>query len=147
MDPAKPVRRSIPAAALPATPAPTITTRLTSAALRLPARHGTQRRSFERLTRSEAEARVVPWAPHRVAHDEPFAQRSAVVRAGCADREELAAAPRHEYGLTVGVSHEHPAFGDAGHRHAGSEVRPLQFLFTTHRLFSRYSDKGSARGV
>ena len=65
-----------------------------AAALHRPARHGTQCRRAERLSGAQAEARVMPWTANGLAHDQPLAERTAVVRARGADCEDLV--PRRE---------------------------------------------------
>ena len=59
-----------------------------------PAGHRVERGRGERLARAQAEASVVPRAAHGVADDQPLGERTAVVRAGRADREKFVAAAR-----------------------------------------------------
>src|SRR5207237_7642796 len=48
-----------------------------------------QRRRANRLARAQIETGVMPRAVNRVADDEPLAERTAIVRARCADGENI----------------------------------------------------------
>src|SRR5262249_7522178 len=71
-----------------------------AAALDTPARERIERRRARRVARREIEACVMEWTSNRVADDEAFRQRSAVMRAGRPDGEEPTAAA-HEHDLIV----------------------------------------------
>ena len=69
----------------------------------------------------------MPWAAHGVTDEQAVAERSAVVRARCADGEDLRALPRQQYGFAVGVPGEHVPISERGERHTASEIRAGQF--------------------
>src|SRR4029450_3452441 len=69
-------------------------------ALHAPARARIEGRRPERLTRAQAETRVMPGAPHGVADDQPLRERSVVVRAMRADGKQRLA-PSHDDDVIV----------------------------------------------
>src|SRR5258708_7225075 len=79
-----------------------------AALLDAPARHRVEGRGRQRLAGAQAEAGVVPRAAHGIADHEPLGERATVMRAGRADGEDLAAAPRQEHRLALPMAHHHP---------------------------------------
>ena len=77
-----------------------------------PARHRTQGRGAHGFSRPETEAGVMPRAAHRIIDHESVRERSAVMRAIGADREELITPARKQYGLLAHVSRKHAAIGE-----------------------------------
>ena len=146
--PSKPRRRSISAAAKPAAPPPTMTIRrggspvgggiarpLRRRAFRptmtsSPRRSTRQRASGskagarERLAGAQAEAGVMPGAPHGIADDDPVGERRAVMGALCADREHVVALPDEEDRLVADMPFKEGAVAQSGERNALGKVRP-----------------------
>ena len=64
----------------------------------------------------------MPRATDRILDSESLGQRTAIVRAHRADREDLRPASRHEHRLSIRVSAEHAAVGDIRQLEAAREV-------------------------
>ena len=77
------------------------------------------------LAVSQSETGVVPRTSDRVAHEDPFRERSPVVRARRSDREDLLSAARKERGLAPDVAEEHASVRDLRDRHAALRSGPL----------------------
>ena len=74
----------------------------------------------------------MPGAPDRVADEQSFAERPAVVRAGRPQREQLVAAPYEQYRLAPGMPQQRPVrrqhvLGDTGGQ---IWTRELRFVST-----------------
>ena len=63
-----------------------------------------ERRRSKHLARLEVETCVVERTPHVAFADEPFGERSTIMRAGRADREEFAIDPRQQDGCIADAS-------------------------------------------
>ena len=106
-----------------------------------PARHRVERRRAQRLPSSQAEARVMPRAADRLAHDEPGGERATVMRARRADGEQFRAAANQDQRLALRVAEKYLSVGRAGKRHALCEIGAFEFRFwlahgVLHRLFA-----------
>ena len=77
-----------------------------------PAGNRIQRRRAKGLAGAEAETGMMPRASDGVADEQALFERSTVVRADCADREHLVAAPGEEHGLALGVPEQHGSIRD-----------------------------------
>ena len=159
--PSWPQRRSISAAALPAAPAPTITTvrgaaarstcagyvgderfaidlvrddDLRAAPLDLEARHRRERGSLERLASAQTEARVMPRAANGVAVDQTLGERAAVVRARRADGEVLVANTGEQHALAIRVSEQLAARLQRRRVDSLSEIGTCELRLITHGL-------------
>ena len=77
-----------------------------------PAGDRVQRRSTYRLAGPQAEAGMMPGTAHRVADQQPFRERAAVVRTGCADRKHLAAGSGQDHRILPNVAEQHGAIGE-----------------------------------
>src|SRR5207302_6943181 len=96
------------------------------------ARDGKGRRSGDRLARAQAEAGVVPWAANRIADDQPFRERAAVMRAVRAYRHDLGADAAGDDTFSAHL---------AAVRRSGldlRDVRPLPEIGTLRRLVSTH---------
>ena len=75
----------------------------------------------------------MPGASDRVADEDPFRERSSVVRARRSDREDLLSAARKERGLAPDVAEEHASVRDLRDRHARAQVGTARgLLFCSH---------------
>jgi hypothetical protein len=100
--------------------------------LYLPARHVIERGGTECLAGAKAEAGVVPGAPYRVSHDEPFGEWAAVMAAHGADGKPLLSLMDQEHRLPSSVARQHSSIGDLNDRDARLEVRPGQRCVFAH---------------
>src|SRR5262249_57057283 len=66
---------------------------------------------------------VMPGTSHRLADDQSFGQRTAVMAAGRANREEFIAAAREQHRLVADIPADRPAVGYIRERDATREVR------------------------
>jgi len=75
----------------------------------------------------------VPWAADRIADEDPFRERSAVMRAGRPDCENVPASASEDHRFTRDLAEKHPAVGDFRSRYADGEVRTGRcFGFLAH---------------
>jgi hypothetical protein len=96
-------------------------------ALDVPARDRVQGRRAERGACTQAETRVVQWAPDGVADEEPFRERPTVVRARGAHGERLITVAREYDGLATGMPEYHPTVGEISDRApVGGKIGPAQ---------------------
>jgi hypothetical protein len=77
---------------------------------------------------------VVPRTPHFVSNDQPFGERSAVVRACRADRVELVPTPRDQHLLSLELAGEHAAVRDVTECNALFEIDRHGVLIECARL-------------
>jgi len=79
----------------------------------------------------------MPRASHRVADEEPRFERSTIVCADRADREELIAAPGKEHRLTPRMSKQHGPVGNPRELDALREIGSFEYrLFIAHSVSS-----------
>ena len=76
----------------------------------------------------QVEIRVVPGTPNRAAHQKPVSQRGTVVGPDGIDGGQFVAAPCQQHWLTVYVSEQHGALGDARERDPVGEIRLVQSI-------------------
>jgi hypothetical protein len=69
---------------------------------------------------------MMPGTPNGVTHEKTVGERRAVMRAGCADGEDLFAPPRQQDRLLADMSREHGAVCKGAKRHASAEVQALE---------------------
>jgi hypothetical protein len=77
----------------------------------------------QRLSGAQAEARVVPRAPHCVGDDQTLRERAVVMSALCTDRKELVAAPGKQHRIVANVPDQHGAIGQFAGRRTERQVR------------------------
>jgi hypothetical protein len=82
------------------------------------ARNGVQRGSTLGLAGAQAESRVVPRAPNGFAHDQPFRQRTAVMRADGAGGKYILALPHQHDCFIVNVAQKRHVFRQTSGIHA-----------------------------
>src|SRR6185437_5866198 len=84
---------------------------------------------------AQAETGVMPWAADRVTDHETFGKWSAVVGAGCADRQHVVPAPDEQRGRIVDMAKEHGTVGKIGNRNTLPEIRATDRLsMLTHAV-------------
>src|SRR6185312_374307 len=84
---------------------------------------------------AQAETGVMPWAADRVTDHETFGKWSAVVGAGCADRQHVVPAPDEQRGRIVDMAKEHGTVGKIGNRNTLPEIRAADRLsMLTHAV-------------
>ena len=88
-----------------------------------PAGDRIQRWSAHRLAGSKAEAGVVPRAADRVCDDQSIGERSVIVRAVCADGEQLVAGAREQNVFVADAPRQHAADGERIDRDPLAQVR------------------------
>jgi hypothetical protein len=71
---------------------------------------------------------MVPGAADRVVHDQPVGERTAVVAAGRADREDLRAPPHQDDRLILDVTQQRNTLGERIRRDAAGKIRPVLTL-------------------
>ena len=102
------------------------------------ARHGEAGQGVERgsalgRARAQIEAPVVPRAADGVAHDGALGERTAVVRAGRAHGQHVAAAPNQQHGLAGRVPEQRRVRAERLFADPRREIRPGQLaLVATH---------------
>jgi hypothetical protein len=65
---------------------------------------------------------MVPGAADRLADDQAFGQRPAIMRAFGANGEQLIAAPDKDHLLIIDMTFQHVTVGDRGELHAETEI-------------------------
>src|SRR5579862_3564008 len=75
---------------------------------------------------------MVERTAHRIADNETFRQRPAVMRAGRADRENLFAAADKDHGFVADMTEPHGAFGEVVERNAFSKIRATWLVLIAH---------------
>src|SRR5262249_46120446 len=65
---------------------------------------------------------MVPRTSHRVANHQSLGEGAAVMRAGCADREDFITAAREQHGVLANVPADHAAIGKIIERDAAREI-------------------------
>ena len=101
--------------------------------LDLPGRKVVQRRRPERLPRAEAETGVVPGAAYRVAHQQAFRQRAAVMAAGGRQWRTIRSTSREQHRLAIDMPGQHAAVRDVSLRDALLQIRARRpLLFGRH---------------
>src|SRR5262245_3023627 len=137
--PANPSRRSISAAANPAAPPPTITTR-SGFALELRALPAVRLSAGSIFSRTNAVPLCFSTRQHgiglkagaataspvrRLADNQSVGERAAVMRTSRADREQFVAMAREQHGVVAHMPAHHAAIGNVINGHAAGEIRPF----------------------
>ena len=94
-----------------------------------PARDRVQRRRAQCLSGAEAETGVVPGATDGIRYQHPVGERTVVMGALRADREERSTASCQHHRLPCDLPQDHPAFGEILERDSAGKVGS-QFLFS-----------------
>jgi hypothetical protein len=94
-----------------------------------PARDRIQRRGAQCLSGAQAKAGVVPRATDGIPVEDPLGERTVIMGALSANREERSAGSRQQHRLARDLPQNHPAVGEIPERDSSGKVGAVEFGF------------------